>query len=69
MRAVRDAEVILPDHDVVVGADSDLRARLGELLEARQRLITEPHSPDRERALKQVTSQLRELGRLRSQAD
>ena len=69
VRAVRDAEVLLPDHDVAVGAGIDLRARLGELLEARQRLITEPHSPDRERALKQVTSQLRELGRLRSQAD
>jgi hypothetical protein len=69
VRSVRDAEVLLPDHDVVVGVGIDLRARLGELLETRQRLITEPRSPDRERALKQVTSQLRELGRVRSQTD
>lgn len=69
VRVVRDSEVLLPDHDVVVGRGIDLRARLGELLETRQRLITEPNSPDRERALKQVTNDLRELGRLRSQAD
>ena len=66
---VRQAEDLLPDHDAVPEAEVDLQARLEELLETRRRLITDPHLPDRERALKEVDLALRDLEKQRSQAD
>ena len=66
---VRDAETILPDHQAAPVALPDLRAQLSELIEKRKRLIGHPHSPERELALKQVSRQMRELGRQRSGLD
>jgi hypothetical protein len=61
------AEQILPDHDKLEKAPEipaeDRLKRLQELLEARQRLITSPTSPERERELKDISRQLREIGR------
>jgi hypothetical protein len=61
-------EVLLPDHQVVVEGSYDFHTRLQELLEARQRWITQPPSPDREQALKEITAELRGLGRRNSSA-
>jgi hypothetical protein len=61
---LRNAEDLLPDHDQMPAASSDTRhQRLQELLEARQRLITTPPSQAREDALKDISRQLREIGR------
>jgi hypothetical protein len=64
--AVREAEVILPDHEVNVEDEIDLYKQLQELLALRQQLIADPNAPDRDQALKQVSLQLRELGRQRT---
>lgn len=63
IRVVRDSESILPDHEVIVEPGEDLRKRLQELLERRQQLIAAPVSLDRELDLKEVSQELRELGR------
>jgi len=65
-REVRQVEVLLPDHQIIVEGSFDFYTRLQELLEARQRWITQPPSVDRERALKGITEELRELGRRNS---
>jgi MFS family permease len=66
IREVRQAETLLPDHDVIVDGSFDFPTRLQELLEARQRWITQPDSLERQRALKGISGQLRELGRRNS---
>jgi DHA3 family macrolide efflux protein-like MFS transporter len=63
---VRGAEAILPDHDAAPVSLPDLRTQLKELLETRQRLISQPHSPERELALRRISSRMRELGRQRT---
>jgi len=63
VRVVRDAELILPDHEVTVGPSTDDREQLQDLLAKRQSLITHPASPERDHELKEVSQQLRELGR------
>jgi MFS family permease len=66
---VRQAEDLLPDHDAIPQEDTNRATRLQELLEKRQRLISDPHSAERDQALKEVEIALRELGRQGSQAD
>jgi hypothetical protein len=63
VRVIRDAESILPDHEVVVESGVDLRERLNDLLEKRQGLITAPVTVERDLELKQISRELRELGR------
>ena len=60
---IRDAESILPDHEVVVESGVDLRERLNDLLEKRQGLITAPVTVERDLELKEISRELRELGR------
>jgi hypothetical protein len=60
---VREAETILPDHDADQRPSAEIYNRLQELLEARQRLILAPATLERERALKQLSIELRQLGR------
>jgi len=61
--AVRNAEDILPDHDSAPAAADNRLARAQELLEKRQEWITRPATPERDLALKEITRELRELGR------
>jgi DHA3 family macrolide efflux protein-like MFS transporter len=63
---VRDAELLLPDHQADARSASELHRRLQELLEKRQSLIGTPHSEERELALKQISREMREIGRQRS---
>jgi MFS family permease len=63
VRVVRDAESILPDHEVTVGPNADDREQLQDLLARRQTLITQPASQERDNELKEVSRQLRKLGR------
>lgn len=63
VRVIRDAESILPDHNVVVESGVDLRERLNDLLEKRQYLITAPVTAERDLELKEISRELRELGR------
>jgi DHA3 family macrolide efflux protein-like MFS transporter len=63
---VRRAEAILLDHDAAPVALPDLRTQLKELLETRQHLISQPHSPERELELRRISSRMRELGRQRT---
>lgn len=60
---IRDVERILPDHEGVLAADTDRQSRLQELLNTRQRLLADPETPEQSAALKQVSRELRELGR------
>ena len=60
---VRDVEIILPDHEVVVEPGGDLREQLQDLLEKRQALITAPATAERDKALNDIRHELRELGR------
>ena len=62
-RVVRDAESILPDHEVVVEQDGDLREQLQDLIEQRQDLITQPVIIERDQALKRISLEIRQLGR------
>jgi hypothetical protein len=63
VRVVRDVEVILPDHEVIVEPGGDLRQQLQDLLEKRQGLITAPVTAERDKALNDISHELRELGR------
>jgi hypothetical protein len=63
VRVVRDAESILPDHQVIVGPSADSRDKLQDLLSKRQALITQSSSPERDQALKDISQELRDLGR------
>ena len=63
VRVVRDAESILPDHEVIVRPSSESRDKLQELLSKRQALITQPSSPQRDQAIKEISQELRDLGR------
>jgi hypothetical protein len=66
---VRDAEILLPDHDMAPkAADDPLLSRLQELLDERSKLLSQPKSDEQALALKNISFQLRELGRQRSQA-
>jgi hypothetical protein len=51
------------------GGETEADERLQELLEERQRLISEPSTPERERALREISTKLRQLGYQRSLAD
>ncbi len=65
-RVVREAEDILPDHDTLPTISEEAaRARLQELLDTRSQWINAPRSRERERALRAISHQLRELGRTR----
>lgn len=57
---IRDVERVLPDHDQ--GAIAEKRKSLDELLAARQELLSQPSSIDRDQALKEISRQLRSLG-------
>ncbi|MBK5108915.1 MAG: MFS transporter [Anaerolineales bacterium] len=63
VRVVRDAESILPDHQVTVGASADTQEKLQDLLAERQALITLPSSPERDQKLKEIGQELRNIGR------
>jgi MFS family permease len=60
---VRNAEIILPDHDAAPRSVHGIRKQLQELIETRQRLITEPASPQRDFALREISIRMRELGK------
>jgi hypothetical protein len=60
---VRDAESILPDHEVIIEPGGDLQEQLQELLEKRQDLIAQPVTIERDRELKRISLELRKLGR------
>jgi len=62
---IRDAEDILPDHDQQVPEQEDVHTQLQDLLKTRQRLLTTRPSEGRERALKHISREIRELGRRR----
>jgi hypothetical protein len=59
---VRQAEELLPDHDAIPEEKAGREARIEELLETKQRLISDPQSGDRDRALEEIDLALRELG-------
>jgi DHA3 family macrolide efflux protein-like MFS transporter len=68
--AIRNVEDILPDHDMIAKAEPqaetvDPTVRMQELLEARQRLLTDPALPDREDALNQIEHELSEIQKQR----
>lgn len=63
VRNIRDVESILPDHEIMVEGVPDLRQQLQELLMKRQDLIAQPVTIERDRALKEISDKLRELGR------
>ena len=62
IRPIRDAEDILPDFDVKELEASEKQSRLQELLEARQMLLGQPASDERDLALKDISQQLKSLG-------
>jgi MFS family permease len=64
VRVVRDAESILPDHEVVVEPSGDLSEQLQGLLARRATLITAPASLERDQELKVISQELRKLGRM-----
>ena len=62
---LRNAEKLLPDHDTLPPAAEAADERLTQLqglLELRQQLIAQPHSDERDLALKAVANDLRRLG-------
>lgn len=63
VRVVRNAESILPDHEVIVEPGGDLREQLQDLLTKRQDLITQPVTIERDQELKKISLELRKLGR------
>jgi hypothetical protein len=63
---IRNVEEILPDHDQPVPEAEDLNSQLQDLLKTRQRLLTTRPSEGRERALRHISHEIRELGRRRS---
>jgi MFS family permease len=63
---IRNVEDILPDHDQPVPEAEDLNSQLQDLLKTRQRLLTTRPSEGRERALRHISHEIRELGRRRS---
>jgi MFS family permease len=63
VRVVRDVESILPDHEVVLDPGGDFRKQLQDLLEKRQGLITAPVTAERDKALNDISHELRKLGR------
>lgn len=63
VRVVRDAENILPDHEVVIEPGGNLREQLQDLLEKRQDLIAQPVTIERDQELKRISLEIRELGR------
>jgi DHA3 family macrolide efflux protein-like MFS transporter len=64
IRILREVDTLLPDHDELPSAvPADTRViRMQELLEARNHWVTQPHSPERELALKAISNSLRKLG-------
>ena len=64
---IRNVEDILPDHDTLAAIPAEIKQKLQDLLAARQNWLVQSPGPDRERALKQISVQMRELGRQRAQ--
>ena len=62
IRPVRDAEDILPDFDTLIVDQSERQQRLRELLDTRQALLSQSPTTDRDRALKEISQELRSLG-------
>jgi DHA3 family macrolide efflux protein-like MFS transporter len=64
LRILREVDTLLPDHDELPSAvPADARViRMQELLEARNHWVTQPHTPERELALKAISNSLRKLG-------
>jgi DHA3 family macrolide efflux protein-like MFS transporter len=64
LRVLREVDTLLPDHDELPSAvPADARViRMQELLEARNHWVTQPHTPERELALKAISNSLRKLG-------
>jgi MFS family permease len=65
---IRNAEDVLPDHDQLTRQPDGIRERLQDLMAARAKWVGRPPSPERERALKNISQELRTLGRWRSTA-
>jgi Major Facilitator Superfamily len=63
-RILREAETLLPDHDALPSATppSERLSRMQELLEQRNHWAAQPNTPEREQALKSISSSLRKLG-------
>jgi hypothetical protein len=61
---LREAETLLPDHDTLPSATppSERLSRMQELLEQRNHWAAQPNTPEREQALKSISSSLRKLG-------
>ena len=59
--AVRNAEDILPDHEVVVQT-AVLQKRLNELTQQRQALRSAPNNPQNQQALKAIALEMRQIG-------
>ncbi len=64
IRILRDADTLLPDHDTLppaIAPDERL-AHMQDLLKRREALVTQPATPERELALKEISNSLRKLG-------
>ena len=63
-RVLREADTLLPDHDTlpVVPSPDERMTRMQELLEKRSHWTTQPDTPEREVALKDISNSLRKLG-------
>jgi DHA3 family macrolide efflux protein-like MFS transporter len=62
---IRNAEEILPDYDQPVPNHEEFQEQLQDLLRTRQRVLAAQPSQGRDRALRHITNELRELGRRR----
>jgi hypothetical protein len=63
-RNLRDVDILLPDHDTLpaVMTPDERLTRMQELLEDRKSWAAQPHTPERELALKAISNSLRKLG-------
>jgi MFS transporter, DHA3 family, macrolide efflux protein len=63
-RVLREADTLLPDHDTLpaVSPPEERLTRMQELLEQRNHWAAQPATPEREQALKAISSSLRKLG-------
>ena len=63
LRFIRDAESILPDHEVKVAPPVEKQEKLQDLLAEKQELANQPRSDLRNQRLKKISQELRDLGR------
>jgi DHA3 family macrolide efflux protein-like MFS transporter len=64
-RVIRDVDILMPDHDTLpeVVQPQQRMGKMQELLAQRSHWVAQPATPEREAALKLISSSLRELGR------